>query len=129
MPTLVFDFGKRFIGVAVAEIVAGTTSPIKTIHAKKGTPNWSEIDQLVRDWGPTGLVVGLPVNMDDSESSMSCACRKFGSLLSKRYSLNVEYADERLSTFEARDRSGHSQPDHAIAATIIAETWMNHKDS
>ena len=124
MPALVFDFGIRFIGIAVAEVVSGTTSPLKTIHAKKGIPNWEELDDLIRKWDPTELVVGLPVNMDDSESEMSIASRKFGARLHQRYKLKIGYTDERLSTFEARNRSGCSRPDHALAAAIIAETWL-----
>lgn len=85
---------------------------------------WHEIDHLVEQWRPSHLVVGLPLNMDDTESPMSDEVRRFGTALEARYDIEVDYADERLSTFEAGERQGGGRPDHALAAVVIAETWM-----
>lgn len=120
MPYLAFDFGQKHIGVAVTEPRAGTASALVTVRATGGTPSWDRLDALVREWGPEGFVVGLPLNMDDTESEMSLAARRFGARLGERYGLAVDFADERLSTFEAVGRGG----DHATAAQIIAETWL-----
>lgn len=120
MPHLAFDFGERTIGVAVTEPRAGTASPVGTVRAKDGMPVWAALDALVREWRPEGFVVGLPLNMDDTESEMSRAARRFGSRIGRRYGIGVTFADERLSTFEAVGRGG----DHAIAAQVIAETWL-----
>ena len=71
-------------------------------------------------------MVGLPLNMDDTESEMSAESRRFGSDLGKRYGIRVQFADERLSSFEAIDRiRGGKISNHAMAATIIAETWLS----
>ena len=121
MPHLAFDFGLRNIGVAVAERRYGTATAISTTKAREGIPVWDRLDALVREWQPEGFVVGLPLNMDDSESDMSEAARRFGARLERRYSIVVEFVDERLSTFEATQRGGS----HDTAALIIAETWLN----
>ena len=121
MPHLAFDFGLRNIGVAVAEHRFGTATAISTIRAREGIPVWDRFDALVREWRPEGFVVGLPLNMDDSESDMSQAARRFGARLERRYGIVVEFVDERLSTFEATQRGGS----HDTAALIIAETWLN----
>lgn len=137
MAYLAFDFGMTHIGVAVAERRAGTASGIATIQAKRGIPVWDALDKLVGEWRPEGFVVGLPLNMDDTESEMSRAARRFGTRLNQRYEKEVHFADERLSTFEAvgRKQSRHlglkpsrradRRGDHATAAQIIAETWLN----
>ena len=66
--------------------------------------------------------------MDDSESEMSDAARRFGARLKDRYGKDVYFADERLSTFEATNRTrSQGEPrndDHAMAAQVIAETWL-----
>ena len=121
MPHLAFDFGLKYIGVAVAERRHGTATAITTFKAREGIPVWDRLDALVRDWEPEGFVVGLPLNMDDSESDMSDAARRFGARLGRRYGIGVEFVDERLSTFEAAQRGGS----HDTAALIIAETWLN----
>ena len=120
MPHLAFDFGLKTIGVAVTEPRAGTASALGTVRARNGIPAWDALDKLVREWRPEGFVVGLPLNMDDTESEMSQAARRFGGRLGERYGIAVAFADERLSTFEAVGRGGG----HATAAQIIAETWL-----
>ena len=120
MAHLAFDFGEKAIGVAVTEPRAGTASPLGTVRARNGVPVWDTLDALVREWRPEGFVVGLPLNMDDTESPMSRAARRFGDRLEERYGTAVAFADERLSTFEAVGRGGG----HATAAQVIAETWL-----
>ena len=121
MPHLAFDFGLRNIGIAVTERRHGTATALATVAARAGIPAWDRLDALVRDWEPEGFIVGLPLNMDDSESDMSAAARRFGAGLERRYGIGVEFVDERLSTFEAVQRGGS----HDTAALIIAETWLN----
>ena len=121
MPHLAFDFGLKYIGVAVAEHRHGTATALSTVGARDGVPMWDRLDVLVREWRPEGFVVGLPLNMDGTESDMSDAARRFGARLERRYGVGVEFVDERLSTFEAAQRGGS----HDTAASIIAETWLS----
>jgi len=123
---LAFDYGKSWIGIAVAEPRHGTATPLTTAPAKRGQPNWATIDPIVEQWEPATFVVGLPLNMDDTESEMSAESKRFGNDLGKRYGIQVQFIDERLSSFEAADRiRGRKISNHAVAATIIAETWLN----
>ena len=126
MAILAFDYGRSWIGIAVAEPRHGTANPVATARAKGGKPNWATIDPIVAQWNPATLVVGLPLNMDDTESELSVESRHFGTALGKRYGVQVQFADERLSTFEATNRNRvRKTSNHAIAATIIAETWLS----
>jgi putative Holliday junction resolvase len=120
---LAFDFGLRNIGVAVGQSITRTASPLITIKASNGTPNWDDLTALINEWQPTTLAVGLPLNMDDSESEMSGLARKFAKRLGRRFGLSVELVDERLTTFAAQ----RMDPDraHEVAAVLIAQTWLN----
>jgi len=86
---------------------------------------------LVDDWQPAFLLVGLPLNMDDTENAISLKARKFADQLAALTGLPVELVDERLSSREASDRTrtprtGKAEdPSHAEAARVIAETWLN----
>ncbi len=118
---LAFDFGLRHIGVAAGQTVTATASPLTTLDARGGRPRWPEIDALVGEWRPIRLLVGLPLNMDESESEMCERARKFAAALARRTGLRTDLVDERLTTRAAAEQGG----DHAMAAALIAETWLN----
>lgn len=125
MTVLAFDFGLKHIGIATVEPRIGTANELTRIGANDGQPHWDALDRLMTEWRPERAVVGLPLNMDGTESDMSAAARRFGRRLAARYSIPVEYADERLSTFEAKTEGATKQASHATAARIIGETWLS----
>lgn len=118
-----FDFGTSKIGIAVGQKVTGTASPLTVIPAQDGKPDWSQLDSVIEEWKPATLVVGLPLNMDDSVSDMSVAAEKFSRRLHGRYGIKTEMMDERLSTFEAKSEDPDGDVD-AVAARLILESWL-----
>jgi len=134
-----FDFGFRRIGVAIGQTATYTASSLETVSHGK-LPDWSAIDRLVSDWNPTILLVGLPLGAEGEETDMSRAARRFGDALKKRYSLEVAFADERLSSAAAASRfvelraSGSLRRKDAgqldaMAAQIFLENWLqSHHD-
>lgn len=133
-----FDFGFRRIGVAVGQTTTHSARPLETIsHGKK--PDWLAIERLVSEWSPALLVVGLPLGAEGEETDMSRAARRFGVNLNKRFSVTVDYVDERLSSREAESRfieqraggqlrrKDAAQLD-AMAAQIILENWLQSLD-
>ena len=122
---LAFDFGMSHIGVAIINSHMGTVEPMTTVPAKNGRPDIDRLVSLVDTTKPTEFVVGLPLHMDDSESKISKASKRFGNFLSRRFSLPVHFVDERLTSREARDRSERGVPNHAIAAAVIGESWLH----
>jgi putative transcription antitermination factor YqgF len=82
------------------------------------------LDALVREWRPDVLLVGLPLNMDDTLGDMAERAKRFATRLEARYHLDVELVDERLTSFEARGLSRDLDAQHAIAARLIAETYL-----
>jgi putative Holliday junction resolvase len=138
-----FDFGTRQIGVAVGQTLSGSANPLTVFKAKDGIPDWNQIKQLVEEWQPDQVLVGLPLNMDGSESEFCVRARKFARRLHGMFGLQVAMVDERLSTFEAKqqqkqgkNRGGSSgeisyrdHPVDDLAAVIILQTWLSDPDS
>ena len=128
---LAFDFGTRRIGVASGQELLGTGQPLAMIPARDGIPDWQQIETLLVEWQPDMVLVGLPLNMDDTENDMCARARKFGKRLHGRFHVPVEVVDERLTSFEAkgdvmaaggsRDFGHHGVDDRA--AVLILETW------
>ena len=128
---LAFDFGTRRIGVASGQEMLGTGQPLAMLPARDGIPDWQQIEALLAEWQPDIVLVGLPLNMDDTENDMCARARKFGKRLHGRYHVTVEMVDERLTSYQAkgevmagggsRDFGRHGVDDRA--AVLILETW------
>ncbi|MCU7914468.1 MAG: Holliday junction resolvase RuvX [Candidatus Thiodiazotropha sp. (ex Gloverina cf. vestifex)] len=124
-----FDYGTRKIGVAVGQTLTGTATPLETLLPVNHKPNWARITALIEEWQPEALVVGLPLDVDDSQTDATEPARRFSRQLAGRFQLKVHLADERFTSFEARDRLGHKakriETYDAVAAKLILETWLD----
>ena len=130
---MAFDFGLRQIGVAVGNCELRSTQPLAIIRAREGVPDWSRLEQVVKEWQPDLLVVGDPLNMDGSDSELCRRARKFANRLHGRLGLPVELVDERLTSFEAKQVSreqGHKgdykrRPVDSQAAELVLRSWLD----
>lgn len=127
-----FDFGTKRIGIAAGQTLLGTAQPVVAVPARDGIPDWDKLDAVLTEWAPDALVVGLPLNMDDTESELSLLARKFGRRLAARYRLPVHYMDERLSTRAAKSelqaigqrRKGKLPQQDCLSAVLVLESWL-----
>jgi len=136
---LAFDFGKRRIGVACGDTVSRGASPLEAVTAAQGGPRWELVDKLMREWQPDLVVVGLPYNVDGSDSDMTSAARGFAAELKRRFSLEVAMVDERYSSREAQARLKSARASgqrrrrvtpgavDAESACVILERWFTEK--
>lgn len=130
---LAFDFGSRWIGVAVGDTETRIASPVGMFEAGSPGRRLAEVDALLREWRPGRLVVGLPLAMDGSEQEVTRRARRFARQLEAHFHLPVDLADERLSSASAREtlrergRGGreHKQDVHALAAKIILQSYLD----
>ncbi len=128
-----FDYGLKRIGVAVGNRITGQASPLETVPARDGKPDWEAITRLIDQWQPAQLVVGRPLHMDGSEQELTQRARRFGNQLGGRYNLPVHAVDERLSSVEAeqrlRDEGIATGRDKGAvdrtAAAIILQGWLD----
>ena len=134
---LAFDFGQRRIGIACGDTVSRNAAHARAlVCGSRGVP-WEAVDAVIREWRPGVLVVGLPYNVDDSESAAAARARSFAGALAARYALPVELVDERYSSIEALDRLRQARAAglrkrrvakgdiDAGAARVILERWFS----
>ena len=126
-----FDFGPRNIGVAIGQRITGTAAPLTTLRGQDDRPDWPRIEALIREWQPEAAVVGLPYNMDDTETAIAPLARRFARQVQGRFGLPVHLVDERLTTLEARQILGRKATSRevvdAMAAKLLLETWLSER--
>lgn len=129
-----FDFGNKKIGTAVGQLTTKTASPLETIRSLNQVPNWEKIGQLIAEWQPTGLIVGVSRKADGSDNIITPRMLKFCRQLDGRYNLPVFQVDEALSTFEAKQMlyddvqvsaSKLWEVQDQLAAQLILQSWLN----
>lgn len=123
-----FDFGTRRIGVAAGQRITGTARALATLNARDGQPDWAQVEQLIANWQPDALVVGLPLQLDGTRSEITAAAERFARRLHGRFRLPVHLQDERLSSYaaEAAREDPRKRDDlDAEAARIILQDWLD----
>jgi putative holliday junction resolvase len=98
---LAFDFGEKRIGVATGETILKVAHPLTTINAEENEVKFTQIANIIQEWRPTLLVVGLPMHMDGKAHLLTQLAKKFAQRLEGRFNLPVMMLDERLSSVEA----------------------------
>ena len=128
-----FDFGTQRIGIAVGQRISNSAEAIDPIKARDGVPNWDTLQKIIDEWQPHIFIVGLPLNMDGSDSDMSRRANKFAKRLEGRFHRPAYTHDERLTSYEAKgivmeDKGHQNFGDYSvdgIAARLILESWMS----
>ncbi|WP_312087360.1 Holliday junction resolvase RuvX [Acinetobacter variabilis] len=131
---MAFDFGTQKMGMAVGQSLIESANPLPLFPMKDGIPNWDELLKIVKSYQPGLFLVGLPLNMNDSESELSTRARKFARRLRHQTNIETLMVDERLTTREARDELDHYQAQgrgkklsaDSIAAALLIESWYRH---
>ena len=117
---LAFDFGEKRIGVAVGEWALRQAHPLTVIRGEANAERFARIAELLREWQPQSLVVGLPLALDGTPHAMTARCTRFANQLRGRFGLPVETAEERLTSVEAEERlreAGLTPAAHATTST------------
>jgi putative Holliday junction resolvase len=122
------DYGSKRIGVAVGESTSRIASPVATVEGKPRLADQLEVVLRYAD----AFVVGLPLNMDDSEGPQAKVTRAFGDELAKRSGQPVHYFDERLSSAAADEllepaqlsRKKRRVRQDRVAAQVILQAFL-----
>ncbi len=132
-----FDFGNKKIGIAVGQSTTAIANPLRVIRSIKQQPNWTLISQLIDEWQPAGLIVGISRQADGSDNLITPRMLKFCRQLEGRYCLPVYQIDEAFSTFEAKQMLFDDLQVNAgklwevqdqLAAQLILQSWLNQKN-
>ena len=115
------------MNVAVGQTQTKTASPLNVIFNKKNKTNWDAIIEIIEEWKPELILIGMPLNMDGTDSEIMKRVVNFKKKLKNISSVKCEFIDERLTTFEARlevkDLNIKTVDSHA--AKILIENWFN----
>lgn len=126
------DFGLKQTGIALLHMAVGMATPLTVLRSKNDKPDWQGFEKIIREWQPEHCIVGLPLNMDGTESPMCDKVKKFCRQVEGRFQLTYELHDERLTSFEAKQqmqessnsRDYHDTPADSLAAQLILQQWL-----
>jgi len=97
-PLVGLDLGEKTIGVAVSDGTRTVASPLQLIRKTKFTDDAGALFKLMESRGASGIVIGLPVNMDGTEGPRCQSSRAFARNLLRLRDLPIAFWDERLSS-------------------------------
>ncbi|MBQ3124818.1 MAG: Holliday junction resolvase RuvX [Clostridia bacterium] len=131
------DFGDARVGVAVTDPLGITTQGVGTVKNGGIKKLLAELGEIINEYKPEEIVIGLPKNMDGTEGFRADATYKFAKRLSGIYNGKIEFVDERLTTVGAsqflnvtntRGDKRKSVID-TVSACLILETYMKRKNN
>jgi putative holliday junction resolvase len=102
------DHGEKTLGLALSNPELTIATPLKTLRRSTFTENLKDLSAVCREYSVGGFIIGLPLNMDDSEGPRAQSVRHFGmNVLKAKATLGFEpviaFFDERLSSFAVED--------------------------
>lgn len=133
------DLGERRIGIALTDPTRTIASPLTTLTRRTGKrPPWQELERLVRENEVVGIVVGLPLALNGTETDWTAEVRDFAARLGERAGLPVYLVDERMTSIEAegairgmglrKSRRENKGLVDATAAAIILRSFLDRPD-
>jgi putative Holliday junction resolvase len=131
MRALGIDYGERRIGLSYGDEIGGAT-PLPALTDAAAEKRWTALAAVVKQRRITDIVLGWPLNMDDSEGFKAKEVEKFARKLETEFGLPVHLVDERLTSHEAessipkakrRDVRASGLVD-SRAATIILQDFL-----
>ena len=130
MRYLAIDYGTKRTGLAICDSDEIIVSPLAVIQGQKELLR--KISEVVKAEGVGAIVLGLPLNMDDSEGPQAKLVLKFADRLKEHLDLPVHLQDERLSSFSAEQKLAAAEFTRrkrkkrldAIAAAEILEVFL-----
>ena len=133
MRYLAIDYGDKRTGLAICDVEETIVSPLTVIHGQKDL--LKKIADIVEAEKVETVVLGLPLNMDDSQGPQSKRVLNFADLLKACINIPIHFQDERLSTFGAEEklaaadftRGKKKKRIDAVAAAQILETFLEQK--
>ena len=132
------DVGSRTVGVAVSDLLGWTAQGVEIIRINEDEKEFGidRMKELVAQFEPTGFVLGLPKNMNNTSGPRVEAAQAYGELLTETFGLPIDFQDERLTTVEAErmlveeadaSRKKRKQVIDKLAAALIPQNYLDRK--
>lgn len=132
---LAIDYGTRRVGLAISDELQATARPLAVLQRTNRRELFRNLRKICRNHGVARILVGHPLHLSGDSSPMAEESSKFAARLRKELGLDVELADERLTTWEARQtvrESGVSSrrksvPVDDVAAALLLREYLNRR--
>ena len=133
MRVLALDIGEVRVGVAVSDSDARVASPVCVLSAAEVLAHAVTFRRVLEDWEPELLVCGLPRTMAGEDGPQAARIREQAQRIATSCGLPLEFADERLSSAEAKrilreqglsERSMRGKVD-MVAASLFLQSWLD----
>jgi putative Holliday junction resolvase len=123
-----FDYGTKRIGVAVGNSLTKSAQALEVITNTNSEQAWQQIAQLIQEWQPNFLVVGLPLHPDGAEHAMTAKAKRFGRQLEGRFTKSVHYVDERYSSVLLEQDPQYQGAIDSHSAAMLVEQFLREQD-
>lgn len=135
MRVLALDIGEVRVGVAVSDPEQRVASPVCVLPAAEVRSCAKSFRRVLEDWEPELLLSGLPMTLAGEEGPQAARVRAFAEEVSRACGIPVAFADERLSSLEAKrslrekglnEKAMRGKVD-MIAACIFLQSWLDER--
>ena len=130
MFVLCFDFGEKYIGVAIGQNISKTATPLCTIVVKNKHCLWSAMCTLIDTWKPLYIIVGRPIDLSFNNLFLLNKIDKFIFTLKNKFKIEVYSIDESLSTwyvkksYSFKKNKDYYKKVNSCSAMILLEQWF-----
>lgn len=130
---MALDIGEKRVGIAISDPGERVASPVCVLPAEEVRTGARPFRMLLEDWEPELLLCGLPVTLSGEEGPQAQRIRPFAQEVSEAVGIPCEFADERLSSAEAKrslrekglsEKAMRGKVD-MIAASIFLQSWLD----
>ncbi len=137
---IAFDYGLKKTGVAIAQSITKTASPLLALKMNNGEPDWENIDSIFENFKPNCAIFGMPEKQINESNSLTKKINSFSSKIEKRYQISIGFINEHLTSKIAKDKLKEQRQEgillrqikkgqiDSMAATIILQEWMNREE-
>jgi len=133
MRILALDVGTKTIGVAVSDELRISSNGVKTIQRKSIKSDMNELKEIIEEYIPAEIVVGLPYREDGSLGKRGQDIEEFSKKIENRFKLPVVYYDESYSTVFAEkvlieadlSRKKRKKIIDKMAAVVILQGYLD----
>ncbi|KRN97957.1 Holliday junction resolvase RuvX [Companilactobacillus kimchiensis] len=138
MRLLGLDVGSRTVGVACSDLLGWTAQGVEIIRINEDKEEFGldRLGEIIKERQPTGIVLGLPKNMNNTEGPRVVKSREYGQMVEDRFHLPTDFIDERLTTVQAErmlideadvSRKKRKKVIDKIAAEMILQNYLDAK--
>jgi putative Holliday junction resolvase len=126
------DYGDVRTGVAFSDLTRTLAGELLTITERSAVNLAAQLAELAKSRLATVIVLGYPLNMDDSQNARTEKTEKLAERL-RNLGFEVAFVDERLTSVAAHEllrQNGTKTKNHkgkvdAVAASLILEEYLS----